>query len=133
MSALLRRTNAIIHLQPAADYKTTNRTGYLVTFTGDVATVIAGATTKPSGVILEPPITTGTTAETMTVALLGNVAGTVQMKVAVAVTKGGFVETSGAGMIGPAGTGSTYIVGVALESGIAGDLIEVAPNYPIVQ
>jgi hypothetical protein len=61
----------------------------------------------------------------MTVAILGSVNGTVAMKLTGTVTKGGLVESVDAGLVQAAGTSSAYIVGVALESGISGDLVEV--------
>lgn len=133
MSPLLRRENAIIELQPAADYYTTSKVGLLVTFSSEVATVSNSATVKATGVILEGPATTGTTTEHMTVGILGAMAGTCSMKAGGNITKGAFVQQSTDGsVVTDAGTGSRVLVGVALESAVSGDLFEVAPLASIV-
>lgn len=118
MSALLKRTNGIIPLTPAADYST--KAGYGVTFSGTTATVSASATTPITGVILEG----STTSYKSTVALLG-VAGTCNVKLSGTVTAGAFLQqhTDGS-FVTDAGTGQRTVVGIALESGVSGDLIE---------
>lgn len=132
MSALLKRTNAIIALTPAANYLA--KTGYLGTFSGNTFTVSSSATVKATGVILEPNTTAaGYASELVTVGLLGSVNGTVGMALGGTVTKGAFVQQSTDGtVVTDAGTGARVLVGVALESGIAGDIIEVAPFGPEV-
>jgi len=129
MSNLFRRANAIIPLAPAADY--TAKVGYLITFASGVGTVTAAAATFPTGVILEPPLTSGTTTETMTVGILGALAGTVQLKCGGAITKGDKVKQHTDGTIVTNAAGERYIVGTALETGVTGDLIEVATHAPL--
>lgn len=123
MSALLTRPNGIIALTPAADYS--NKKGYLGTFAGDIFTVSASATVPAKGVILEPNRTAeGFANEQVTVGLLG-MGGTAQVKTSGAITKGAFVQQAADGtIVTDAGSGARVLVGIALESGESGDLIE---------
>lgn len=132
MSALLKRTNAIIRLTPAANYLA--KTGYLGTFSGETFTVSSSATTKATAVLVEPNSTAaGYASESVSVGILGNMNGTVGMALGGTVTKGAFVQQHTDGtVITDAGSGSRVLVGVALESGIAADIIEVAPMAPVV-
>jgi hypothetical protein len=131
MSALKLRQSAIISLTPAADY--TAKKGYLVGHDGTTATVSSSATTRAKGVILEPNRTAaGYATEKVTVALLGSVEGTVPMCAGGAISAGDWVQQDSDGqVVTDAGTGSRVIVGQALEAGVAGDIIEVAPIAPL--
>ena len=125
------REDGIISLTPAADY--TAKRGYLVTHNGTVATTSASATTRAQGVILEPNRTAaGYATEKVTVALLGAVNGTVRMCAGGVIAAGAWVQQDSDGQVlTDAGSGGRVIVGQALEAGVAGDLIEVAPCTPV--
>lgn len=130
-SALLIRDAAILPFTPAADYLT--KKGYLVTLSGNTATLSASATVRARGVILEGNRSSaGYATEEVTVGILGAVAGTVPMKLSGTVTKGDALQQHTDGtVITDAGSGSRVIVGIALESGVSGDIIEVAPQSPL--
>lgn len=123
----MKRDNAIIPLTPAADY--TTKRGYLVTFSGETATVSSSATTIAAGVIVEPNDTSaGYASEKVGVAILGAFKGTVPMRLSGTVTKGALVIQSTDGtVVTDAGSGQRVVVGRALESGVTGENIEVAP------
>lgn len=125
------REDAIISLTPAADY--TAKRGYLVTHDGTTATVSASATTRAQGVIVEANRTAaGYAGEKVTVALLGSVNGTVRMSAGGAIAAGAWVQQDSDGqVVTDAGAGARVIVGQALEAGVEGDLIEVAPIAPL--
>lgn len=129
-SALLYRDAAIIPFTPAADYS--GKKGYLVTLSGNTATVSASATVRARGVILEPNRGDDYTTEEVMVGILGALPGTVPMKLSGTVTKGDALQQHTDGtVITDAGSGSRVIVGIALESGVSGDIIEVAPQSPL--
>ena len=128
MSVLIVHDDGLIALTPAADY--TAKTGYLIGFSGDTATVTSHATTvEPTGVIVEPNVTTaGFATEKVTVALLGPVGGTIRVKTSGAITKGAKVKQAADGTIITDAAGARWVIGTACESGVSGDLIEVAPH-----
>lgn len=130
-SSLKTREDAIISLTPAADY--TGKRGYLVGHDGTTATVSSSATTRAKGVILEPNRTSaGYATEKVTVALLGSTQGSVRMSAGGTIAAGDWVQQDSDGqVVTDAGSGSRVIVGQALEAGVAGDLIEVAPIAPL--
>lgn len=124
MSALKLRVAAIISLLSAADYSA--KKGYLVGHDGTTATVSSSATTRAKGVILEASTTR------VTIGLLGSIEGTVPMCAGGAISAGDWVQQDSDGQVlTDAGSGSRVIVGQALESGVAGDIIEVAPIAPL--
>lgn len=130
-SALKYRADAILPFTPAADYSA--KKGYLVTLSGDTATLSASATVRARGVILEGNLTAaGYATEEVSVGILGAISGTVPMKLSGTVTKGDALQqhTDGS-VITDAASGSRVIVGIALESGVSGDIIEVAPQSPL--
>jgi hypothetical protein len=121
---------AVIALTPAADYSASK--GYLVVVASDTATINASATVIPKGVILEGNETTaGYATEKVSVGILGSGLGAVQMRAGGAITKGDFVANHSDGTVvtDPA-TGQRNVVGVALETGVAGENISVAPITP---
>jgi hypothetical protein len=123
------RDNAIIALAPAADYKSSK--GCLGTFSGDTFTVSSSATTPATGVIIDPNETAaGYAAEKVSVAILGAFKGSVPMRLGGSVTKGARVKQSTDGTVVDEGSGQRVVVGVALETGVAGENIEVAPFTP---
>lgn len=124
-SPLMTRDFAVLPLTPAADYSA--KAGYLGTFSGETFTVSASATTPATGVILEGAATTGQ----VSVGILGNLAGSCRMKAGGSITKGDWVQQHTDGrVVTDAGSGGRVIVGVALEGGVANDLIEIAPVTP---
>jgi hypothetical protein len=90
---------------------------------------LGDATTRPLGVVLdEPGIDEGAA-----VAILGATPGTVKMVANAAITAGAMVYTAAAGKVSPTWGGTLYLVGRALTAAAAdGDLIEVAPCFPLV-
>jgi hypothetical protein len=126
------RDDAVVPFTPAADY--TSKKGYLVDLASDTATISTSATTVAKGVIVEGNETSaGYATEKVSVAILGAVKGTVYMRLGGSVTKGAFVQQHTDGtVITDAASGARVIVGVALEGGVAGDNIEVAPISPDV-
>lgn len=112
---------------PAADQS--EKKGYLVTLAGETATVSASATVPAKGVILNGEDVDGQSS----VGILGTINGTVLMKSSGVITKGDFVAQNNDGRIktDPA-AGARVLVGVALESAVENDLIEVAPITPQV-
>ena len=127
-SALLTRAVAIVGLTPSADH--TDKEGYLVGIAGDVATISASATVPAKGVILDGNDTDGESS----VGILGALPGTVRLKTSGAITKGDRVQQAADGtVVTDAGPGNArVVVGVALETGVAGDLIEVATFAPMI-
>lgn len=124
------RSNAVIALIPAADYSA--KKGYLVNIASDTATVSSSASVIAKGVILEGnESTAGYATEKVSVGILGALKGSVPMRLASAVTKGDHVaqHTDGTVKTDPA-TGERVVVGIALETGVAGENIEVAPITP---
>ena len=126
MSALFVRGNAVIPLTPNETH--VDKEGYLVTIASDVASLSASATVVATGVILEGRATTGQSG----VGILGALSGTVRLKLSGTVTKGARVQQGTDGsVVTDAASGARVVVGVALESGVSGDLIEVATFTPV--
>jgi hypothetical protein len=125
-SPLKQRADGLVQLTPAADY--TNHEGYGMTWTGDVCTVSASATTQIRGVI----VVGGTVAQGVTLAVLGATNGAINFKLGGAVTRGDKLcqHTDGT-FITDAGTGARVMVAIADQSGVAGDLIRGYPITPI--
>jgi hypothetical protein len=125
------RTNAVLAQTPAADYKSSK--GYLVTLADGTATINASTSVLSKGVIVEGNDTTaGYSKEKVSIALLCAYSGTVPMRLGGAVTAGAFVQQYSDGtVISDAGSGARVIVGIACESGVAGENIEVAPMAAI--
>jgi hypothetical protein len=124
------RDNAIIALTPAADY--TAKKGYTGTFSSDTFTISTSNTTPATGVILDGNETAaGYATEKVSVAIIGSVKGTIPMRASGTITKGARVQQSTDGtIITDAGTGARVVIGVALESAVTGENIEVAPIGP---
>jgi hypothetical protein len=121
------REDGLIALTPAADYSA--KRGYLVTFSGSTATVSASATVVAAGVILEGNDTTaGYATEKVSVALFGATKGTVPMRASGSITAGDLVIQSTDGtIVTDSGSGERVVVGRAVETGVSGENIEVAP------
>ena len=125
MSVLFVKPAGIIALTPAASYL--DKTGFFVSFTGDVASVcLDAAAVEPTGVIMEPNVTVaGYATEKLTVGLLGALKGTVRVKLGGAVTKGAKLKLNFNGTAIADAPGERWVIGTALETGIPDDLIEV--------
>ena len=129
MNSLFVRESAVISQSPAADYSA--KTGYLVGLAGGTATVSASGTVPVDGVIVEGGKDINSK---VTVAVLGAVAGTLRMKAGGAITNGDRVaqNTDGTVITDPGPGTARVVVGIALEDGVSGDLIEVAPVAPMI-
>ncbi len=128
-SSLLSRIAGILTFTPAADYST--KRGYTVSVAADTATLGASATVPVVGVILEGGKDIN---DNITVGILGAFEGTCLMKTSGAITKGARVQQAADGtIVTDAGPGNARVViGIALETGVSGDLIEVAPLTPMI-
>lgn len=125
-SALFCRENAVLPFLGATDL--TDKEGYLVTLAGETATLSASATVRAPGIILEGR----PAAKKSSIGILGTIPGTVRMKTSGDITKGAFVQQAADGtVVTDAAAGARTIVGVALETGVSGDKIEVAPCTPL--
>lgn len=126
---MLRRTQGIVRLIPAADY--TNYEGYGVTIANGIATVNASLTVPDDGIILEG----GTVGQGVGVGILGNVEGGCDVKLSGA---GPFVQgtklvqaADGSFIIDPGAGTQRVSVGVLNEAGVAGDLREALLRTPV--
>lgn len=129
-SALMARASAIIALTPAADYK--EAVGKLVDIAGDTATLSSSATTPAKGIILDGNTTTaGYATETVTVGILGALAGMVHMRAGGTIARGALVcQHTDATVITDAGSGARVAVGIANQAAVEGENFEVAPITP---
>ena len=128
------RDDGILPQTPAADYSA--KKGYLVNLAGGTATISSSATTPAKGVILEGNDTaTGYANEKVAIAILGNVCGSVPMRASGVITAGDAVQQAADGtVVTDAGNGNNrVIVGIAAESGVIGENIEVFPIGPIAR
>ena len=125
-SALAVREDAIYPFTPAADQSA--KRGYLVTVSEDTATLSASASTMADGIILEGADTDGESI----VGMLSGLRSPVMGKLGGSVTKGDLLaqHTDGT-MITDAGSGARVLVAQAMETGVAGDLIEIVCFKPI--
>lgn len=130
MSALFCRASAVVPATPAADQS--SKEGYTVNLTSVsgvlTATVSSSATVVAEGVILEGR----TTSAKSSIGILGALSGTVRLKLSGTVSAGDKVQQSTDGtVVTDAGSGARVVIGVALEDGVSGDLIEVATFTPL--
>lgn len=128
MSALLQRGSAILPYTPSATH--VDKEGYLVDLAAGVATISASATVPAKGVILNGEATTGQSS----VGILGCLPGTVKMKTSGIIAQDARVQQAADGtIVTDAGPGNArVVVGMAVEAGAAGDLIEVVPFVPMI-
>jgi hypothetical protein len=129
MSSKLTRAAAIVAAVGATDL--TEKEGCLVTLSEVssvlTATLSASATVAAKGVVLVG----GDTDEDSTILILGG--GCANLKAGGTIAKGAFVQQdSDEQVVTDAGSGARVIVGVAIESAVAGDLFEVATLPPQV-
>jgi hypothetical protein len=125
---MIARSAAIIPLTPSADH--TDKEGYFVLASG--ALVSSATSTLPLGIITEGAKTTGKDA-----VALPNFGGTVKAKVTGSspgsiVFGSSLVLTADGSVKLDPGTGSRIRVAIALESGAANELIEVALVPPAI-
>jgi hypothetical protein len=120
------KDNALIALTPAADHS--DYEGYFVEVSAGEASVCNSATDIPIGVIVDGETTSGK--DTIALASYG---GTVLVKAAGNVTKGGYQELTAAGKIQDNdGSGARVLVAIACDSAVADELVEVALITPII-
>ncbi|HOW64873.1 MAG TPA: hypothetical protein P5186_19915 [Candidatus Paceibacterota bacterium] len=129
-TSLLARSTAIVPRTPAADYSSSD--GHLVDLSSGTATISTSATTPAKGIILEGNRSSaGYASETVSIGILGALTGTVRMRASGTIAKDALVQQSSNGtVITDAESGARVIVGVAMEDGISGENIEVAPIAP---
>ena len=127
------RDDGIIAQTPAADYSA--KKGYLVDLAAGVATVSSSATTPAKGVIIDGNDTAaGYASEKVSVAILGNVRGSIHMRASGTIAAGAAVQQAADGtVVTDAETGSRVIVGIAAEAGVTGENLEVFPIGPIAR
>lgn len=124
------RSEGYIKAAAAADYS--NNEGYGVNLTSVsgvlTATVSSSATVVIEGIIAEA----GTVAQTVGVVIPGSAPGSVHVKLSGTVAAGDKIQQAADGtFVTDAGTGARVVVGVALEAGVSGDLIEMAMQTPV--
>jgi hypothetical protein len=123
---LFARESAVYALTPATDLSA--KRGYTVTIAGDVATLSASSTVPARGVILNGEPTTGKAS----IGILGQIPPVV-MKCGGTITKGDLVQQNNDGTIlTDAAAGARVVIGVAMESGVIGELIEVSTRTPLI-
>lgn len=128
MKTSLARTNAVLSLE--ANENLTGAVGRFIVITSGKAALVTTTAQKPFGVLL----TDGLAGERVTVALCsGGLAGTVRVKLAGTVSIiGSDIQTTAIGkVITDAGTGARVVVGQALETGVADELIEAVLFKPV--
>lgn len=129
-SALFARQAALVAATPAADQR--DKEGYLVNLTSVsgvlTSTVSSSATVVAEGVILEGQNTAGKS----TIGIHGALSGTVRVKLSGTVSAGDKLQQAADGtLVTDAASGARVVVGVALEDGVSGDLIEAALFTPL--
>ena len=112
---------ALIRMANKPDTDLTGKEGYVAEYNGGLQ--VSGGT-NALGVITEGG------KEESDIAVLGTYSGTVRAKASGTVTIGTKVVVDAAGKIKTASTGT--VIGVALESGVADELVEIAPMQPVV-
>lgn len=126
-----RRTNGIIKATPAADYSAYEGYGVTLSVVSGVltATLSASATVPIEGIIVEA----GTVAQGVSVLIPGNESGSCDVKLSGTVTAGDKIQQAADGtFVTDAGTGARNVVGVVVESGVSGDLVEAFTYTPLL-
>lgn len=124
------RKDGIIKATPAADYSANE--GYGVTLgvtSGLLTATVSGSATAPiEGIIAEA----GTVAQGVSVAVPGATPGGIHVKLSGAVTAGDkLMQAADGTFVTDAGSGARVVVGIALETGVSGDLIEMLMQTPV--
>jgi hypothetical protein len=123
-SALLTKEIAII---PHTGVDFTDKEGYLVKENAGALALNDSAVAAARGVILEG----ADDDEQSSIGILGAFAGTVRVKLGGAVAKYNLLQQKNDGTVEvDAAAGARVLVGIALEAGAAGDLIEAALFAP---
>jgi len=126
MSSGQIKTVTVEALVPNADHR--EKRGFFVKLSSGLAALVSAATDVPYGVILDGENTDGNDAIAISV---GNV-GSVRVKVAGSVTKGGLGQLTSTGeVIADAGTGARVLVCVFLEAGSDDELVEAILIKPV--
>lgn len=126
MSALSVRENAIIQ-HTGVDFSAAE--GLLLKENGAALAVNDSATVPACAVCMEGNVA----ARDSSAGILGALKGTVRYKLTGAVNKYGRLEQVDDGTVqADSGSGARVIVGVALETGVDGQLIEAAPLAPTI-
>lgn len=124
MSALTTRSNAIFS---HTGVNFSGKEGYLLKENSGALAINDSATAAARAVVLNGEVA----ANDSSVGILGAIGGTVKLKLSGSVTKYNLVQQVNDGTVTvDAGTGNRVLVGVALETGVSGDLIEVATFAP---
>lgn len=124
MSASTTRTNAIIS---HTGVNFSGKEGYLLKENSGALAVNDSTSAAARAVVINGEVA----ANDSTVGILGALSGTVRLKLSGTVTKYALLQQASDGtVVTDAGTGSRVLVGVALEGGVSGDLIEVATLAP---
>lgn len=121
---------ATLRATPPSDYSALEGYGVTIGVTAGAltATVSASATVVIEGIIAEA----GTVAQGVGVQVPGAGSGTMHVKLSGTVTAGDKIQQAADGtFVTDAGAGARVVVGIALESGVSGDLIEAAIQTPV--
>jgi hypothetical protein len=124
----LTRTNAIISVM--ADVDLTGQEGRFVRISNnDSICLVDYALEKPLGLLL----TGGKAYERVTVAIPGGLAGTVRVKITGPVSFGEQLQLTATGCVeGYSNDALRMVLGVALEAGVSGELIEASLYTPVL-
>jgi hypothetical protein len=124
----LTRTNAIISVM--ADVDLTGQEGRFVRMSNaDTVCLVDYALEKPLGLLL----TGGKPYERVTLAIPGGLAGTVRVKITGTVHFGDLLQLTATGCVeGYSNDAPRMVVGIALEAGVSGELIEAAVYTPVL-
>ena len=115
------KEKALIRMANKPNTDLTGKEGYVAEYNGGLQ--ISGGT-NALGIITEGGETESD------IVIRGTYGGTVRAKASGTVTVGTKVVVDAAGKIKTAATGT--VIGVALESGVADELVEIAPMQPVV-
>lgn len=115
------KEKALIRMANKANTDLTGKEGYVAEYNSGLQ--LSGGT-NALGIITEGGETESD------IVILGTYGGTVRAKASGTVTVGTKVVVDSAGKIKTAATGT--VIGVALESGVADELVEIAPMQPVV-
>lgn len=120
---IIAKENALVRLANKASTDLTGKEGHVAEYDGGLK--LSGGT-NALGVITDGG------ADYSGVAVLGAFRGTLRMKAGAPVTTGKKVVVAAGGAVKdlPAANGTYTVVGVALESGVADELVEIAPLTP---
>jgi len=129
---MFARDKAVYAFTPATDFgggdPTTNKKGFLVTLANDTATLSASASVHAEGVILDPEGTDGKAS----IGVLGGNIGPVHVRLGGTVAKGAKIQQGADGrVVTDAGAGARVVVGLCLEAGVVGELVEAVLKDPI--